>query len=81
MWRTERYKLILFRNGVISDSTPLRGELYDLKSDPCEWHNLFDDPACAAVKADMMLNLINRISTVFAKAPAHGDYKGLERLK
>ena len=81
MWRNERYKLILFRDGVITDDTPMRGELSDLQRDPHEWHNLFDDPAHAAVKSEMMLQLIGRISTVFAKAPAHGDYKGLERLK
>ena len=81
MWRGDRYKLILFRDGVITDDTPLRGELYDLKSDPHEWYNLFDDPACADIKTQLLLELINRISTAFAKAPAHGDYRGLDRLR
>ncbi|MBC8871603.1 MAG: DUF4976 domain-containing protein, partial [Planctomycetes bacterium] len=31
-------------------SRPPRYELYDLKSDPHEWHNLADDPQFAAVK-------------------------------
>ena len=81
MWRNKNYKLILFRDGVITDDTPLRGELYDLKRDPYEWHDIFDDPAYAPVRWQLTTALLNRMMTVFAKAPAHGDYKGLERLK
>ena len=81
MWRSSDYKLILFRDGVLTDDTPLRGELYDLKNDPHEWMNLFDDPAHAETKYKMTLELIGRLSTAYAKAPAHGDYRGLERLK
>ncbi len=81
MWRNADYKLILFRDGTINDSTPLRGELYALKDDPYEWHNLFYDPAFSAVRAQMTLELIKRVSTAFAKAPAHGDYRGTDRLK
>ena len=81
MWRSSDYKLILFRDGVLTDDTPLRGELYDLKNDPHEWVNLFDDPAHAETKYKMTLELIGRLSTAYAKAPAHGDYRGLERLK
>ena len=81
MWRNENYKLILFRDGVITDDTPLRGELYDLKNDPNEWHNLFNEPEMAGVKTQLLLDLIANVSTAFAKAPAHGDYRGLERLR
>ena len=81
MWRSGRWKLILFREGTVLDDTPLRGELYDLQSDPHEWHNLFDDPACAEARQRMMLELIAHVSTAFAKAPAFGDYAGLEKLR
>lgn len=33
------------------------GELYDLKNDPNETHNLWDSPAAAGAKADMMFKL------------------------
>ena len=43
----ERYKMTLYR-------TFDWGELFDLQSDPGETNNLWDDPACASVKADVM---------------------------
>lgn len=80
MWRGGGYKLILFRDGTVLDDTVMRGELYDLNNDPNEWHNLFDDPAFAPVRARMTLELIAHVSTAFAKGPAFGDYRGLEPL-
>ena len=80
MWRGGGYKLILFRDGTVLDDTVMRGELYDLNNDPNEWHNLFDDPAFASVRARMTLELIAHVSTAFAKGPAFGDYRGLEPL-
>ena len=47
--RTERYKLILFygdglnKNGVNKKNSPVSWELYDLKNDPQERHNLYDN--------------------------------------
>ena len=80
MWRTARHKLILFRDGTALDDTPMRGELYDLAADPHEWRNLFDDPAYAAVRTRLTLDLIAHVSTAFAKGPAYGDYRGLEPI-
>ena len=80
MWRTPKWKLILFRDGLVMDDTPLRGELYDLKNDPWEWNNRFDDPECAAVRWELTLALINHISTAFAKGAAFGDYRGLSPI-
>ena len=80
MWRNERYKLILFRDGTVLDDTPLRGELYDLQADPNEWHNRYNDPALSGVQAQMTLELLSHLATAFAKGPAFGDYRGLEPL-
>lgn len=38
-------------------SRPPRYELYDLSSDPCEWHNLADDPRHAEVKQRLITAL------------------------
>ncbi|GAB4458875.1 MAG: alkaline phosphatase family protein [Armatimonadaceae bacterium] len=49
---TDRYKLTLYRDQPY-------GELFDLHDDPEERHNRFDDPAFAAIKADLMHRFLN----------------------
>lgn len=44
----ERYKLTVYYNHTY-------GELFDLKDDPQELRNLWDDPAYAALKAELLL--------------------------
>ncbi len=41
--------------GSIYDGS--EGELYDLKNDPRQWRNLWDEPACAALKSDLLADL------------------------
>ena len=36
------------------------GELYDLKQDPHEMHNLFDDPAARGLRDELMQRLLSR---------------------
>ncbi len=38
------------------------GELYDLQADPCELRNLWDEPECARLKADMLVRLSDRMA-------------------
>lgn len=45
--RTAEWKLIHFYNDVDE------WELYDMQADPHEMHNRYDDPACAAVRAEL----------------------------
>jgi hypothetical protein len=33
------------------------GELYDLKNDPLQWRNLWDEPSAAAMKRDLLDDL------------------------
>ena len=80
MWRTEQYKLILFREGDVTAESPLEGELYDLQKDPYEWNNLYNDPSMADVRFQMMSDLIGHLATAFAKGPAHGHFRGAEPL-
>ncbi len=44
---TDRHKFSVYSNGV-------EGELYDLRDDPLEQRNLFNDPAAAALQNELM---------------------------
>jgi arylsulfatase A-like enzyme len=37
------------------------GELYDLKNDPLQWHNLWGDPKMASVKRDLIADLYENL--------------------
>jgi arylsulfatase A-like enzyme len=50
---TDRYKLTLYRG------RPDWGELFDLESDPDERQNQFANPACAALRAGLMQQMID----------------------
>jgi len=55
MVRTERHKI------VVDHNDPL-GELYDMAADPAETHNLWDDPAHAEVKVQMLKRVCDRMA-------------------
>jgi arylsulfatase A-like enzyme len=48
---TDRYKLTVYRDADY-------GELFDLQEDPQELHNRYNDPACAAIKSDLLLTFV-----------------------
>ncbi|MEZ4658866.1 MAG: DUF4976 domain-containing protein [Caldilineaceae bacterium] len=48
----DRYKLTIYRDHAY-------GELFDLQEDPHEVRNRWDDPAYAAVKAQVMHRFLN----------------------
>lgn len=50
--RTERYKLIHFYNDIDA------WELYDLKEDPTEMHNLYGQPGYEKITADLKAELV-----------------------
>lgn len=74
--RTDRYKLIFFyglKNDGTGIQTPPGWELYDLEKDPTEMNNLYDDPACKPVIADLkqqLLELRNQYDETDRKYPA-----------
>jgi len=60
MYRDRRWKLVTYHgNGI--------GELYDLKADPDEFENLWNNPQYAAIKADLLSRsydaLVTRMDT------------------
>ena len=58
MWRTQTHKLIRFaREG----GTDQGGELYDLRKDPAEWNNLYNDPAMLPLRKELDQQLEARL--------------------
>jgi uncharacterized sulfatase len=51
-WVSERYKLTVYQKGN-------EGELFDLKNDPTEIHNLWSDPQFTELKAELLLKMIS----------------------
>jgi len=37
------------------------GELYNIREDPMQWRNLWDDPACAKLKSDLRADLYDNL--------------------
>lgn len=37
------------------------GELYNVTEDPYQWHNRWDDPACAAIRSDLVAGLYDEL--------------------
>jgi arylsulfatase A-like enzyme len=58
MVRTLQHKLIYRRAATRRDSGD-QCELYDMRADPRELHNLYDDPAYAGVRADLERRLLH----------------------
>ena len=52
MYRTRRYKLVVYHRNNL-------GELFDLEKDPHEFENLWDDPAAAETKNQLLLESFN----------------------
>ncbi|MGI6029937.1 MAG: sulfatase [Eubacteriales bacterium] len=63
MLKTKRYKLVVTHGFEV-------GELYDLKEDPGEHYNLWDDPAHQPLKMQLMKQLMDRMAFTMDPLPA-----------
>ncbi|NLL88238.1 MAG: sulfatase-like hydrolase/transferase, partial [Firmicutes bacterium] len=84
MWRKKDWKLILYLPGPLTDAVgkvdQTQGELYCLKTDPNEWHNLYDDPQHAAIREQMKTELFMHLAAAWAKGPVFYEKAGLGPL-
>jgi arylsulfatase A-like enzyme len=73
MWRTHDWKLVLHLLGEITDANArladVRGELYDLRNDPHEWTNLYDDLKYLGTRERLTRDLLMHLACVWAKYP------------
>ncbi len=73
MWRTEKWKLILFSDQPMeqakSSTQPMKGELYDLENDPHEWKNLYHDEKYQKLREQLKTELIEHMAVTFAGFP------------
>ena len=62
MLRSETHKLVMAHSSQ-------EGELYDLKQDPNETHNLYNDPAYTQVKLELTQELCDRMAETVDPIP------------
>jgi arylsulfatase A-like enzyme len=71
MWRTRDWKLITYVPGDVSGAglRGARGELYDLRADPHEHQNLFEDPDHLPVRERLTGELLVHLASTWGKYP------------
>ncbi len=72
--RTKEYRLVLYQKAG-------EGELYDHRSDPGEVHNVWDDPACQAVKSELMQQLLKFTMNYATRSNMKTDAVNRQRTK
>lgn len=70
---TDRYKLVYYYRQTY-------GELYDLKHDPDQYHNLWDKTEYQSLKRDILFQLLCRNTTIHSNIPAGHSVSKLLRL-
>ncbi len=73
MWRTQKWKLILFVDKTLNEAKystdQMKGELYDLEADPHEWKNLYYDEKCQKIREQLKTELLENIAVTFSGFP------------
>jgi len=73
MWRTRDWKLITYLPGDAADATSrvgeAMGELYDLRADPLEVVNLYEDPGHLSVRERLTGELLLHLASAWSRYP------------
>ncbi|MDP8951966.1 MAG: DUF4976 domain-containing protein [Actinomycetota bacterium] len=71
MWRTRDWKLITYLPGDVAGAgrREPRGELYDLRADPHEYKNLYDDPGHLSIRDRLTGELLMHLALAWGKYP------------
>lgn len=74
MWRTKKWKLILFSDQPTEQARwsdkSLKGELYDLEKDPGEWNNVYHEKKYAEIITQLKTELLEHMAITYAGFPA-----------
>lgn len=78
MWRTPDWKLILSFDGNLDQARrqpdQVFGELYDLRNDPQEWHNLYDDVQLLPIRETLTRDLLYQLAINWSHFPRHASF-------
>ena len=71
MWRTRDWKLIIYLPGDVAGAglREARGELYDLRADPHEYKNLYEDPGHLSIRERLTGELLMHLALAWGKYP------------
>jgi arylsulfatase A-like enzyme len=71
MWRTHDWKLISHLPGDVAGAglREARGELYDLRADPHEYENLYEDPGHLSIRNRLTGELLMHLASSWGKYP------------
>ncbi len=73
MWRTKKWKLILFVDKPLNEAKfsaeQIKGELYDLESDPHEWKNLYSNKKYQKIREQLKTELLENLAVTFSGFP------------
>ena len=82
MWRTPEWKLILYLPGEFRDLDnrleEYQGELFNLKKDPLELHNLYEDPACLNTRERLTRHLLLHMAVSWSRFPRPYSYTDID---
>lgn len=78
MWRTPEWKLILYLPGEFRNLEArldeFQGELYQIREDPLECNNLYDDDECLVVREKLTRQLLLHMTIAWSRFPRPYSY-------
>jgi len=73
MWRTKKWKLILFVDKPLDEAgfsvEQMKGELYNIEKDPHEWENLYYNNEYQEIREQLKTELLEKLAITYAGFP------------